>query len=267
MYIDNRSFYINDLYIKKKISVPEMRISQFGLVKLSFSRQATPERPFWRIYWNLEPGLRVSCDEQTVNLEKNIILAIPPHTPVNQELLVPCNSFFLHVDTGKEYNQHENKIFPIPVDKVMAMMLEKVTGVLDLQADNLGEYFSAFTHLVMTRLPNDIWQNKIPDQRIRDIVEILQNHPEKDYTNQELAAKCFICENAFVRLFRQQAGIPPQKFLQEQRLRLSTKLLQGTDLTIEEVAECCGFCDRNYFTKLFKRRYEIPPAAFRKQEY
>lgn len=196
-----------------------------------------------------------------------MILAIPPHTAVEQQVLVPCNSFFVHVDNGKEYNHHQNRVFTIPVDRILGLILEKITGILALKADNIGEYISAYFHLVMTRLPLDIWQNKIADKRIRNIAEMLEEYPEKDYSTKELAAKCFICENAFVRLFRQQTGIPPQKFLQEQRLRLSTKLLHETDLTIEEITEKCGFCDRNYFTKLFKRRYEIAPVAFRKKEY
>ncbi len=49
----------------------------------------------------------------------------------------------------------------------------------------------------------------------------------------------------------------------ERRMIEAKKLLETTDMNISEIANMCGYIERNYFTNNFKKRYKISPASYR----
>ncbi|MBN2984480.1 AraC family transcriptional regulator [Cohnella algarum] len=65
------------------------------------------------------------------------------------------------------------------------------------------------------------------------------------------------------KLFRQQFGMPPVRYLQKLRLERSRALLREP-LTVEEVAAAVGYADPLYFSKSFKRQYGVTPTDYRK---
>ena len=50
------------------------------------------------------------------------------------------------------------------------------------------------------------------------------------------------------------------------RLERSRRQLEETNLSLNEIAATNGFCDSNYLGRLFKKRYGIPPASYRKKQ-
>jgi AraC-like DNA-binding protein len=60
-------------------------------------------------------------------------------------------------------------------------------------------------------------------------------------------------------------GLPsPYEHLTALRLRKGEELLRQSDLSIERVAEQCGFADTRSFTRRFRERHGCPPSQFRK---
>lgn len=53
-------------------------------------------------------------------------------------------------------------------------------------------------------------------------------------------------------------------FIKERRLQKARTLLEETRLPVGKIAVRCGIPDYNYFSKLFKRRFESSPTALRK---
>jgi AraC-like DNA-binding protein len=69
------------------------------------------------------------------------------------------------------------------------------------------------------------------------------------------------------RVFKQVVGESIGSFIIHRRLRESRKLLQESDLNVNQVAMAVGFNDPGYFRRLFRRQYDIRPAEFRKMYY
>ena len=66
------------------------------------------------------------------------------------------------------------------------------------------------------------------------------------------------------RLFRDTLDTRPMEYIAKRRIQAAKELLTGSDKTVEEIAEECGFCSASYFCKLFKRYEGISPSGFRK---
>ena len=61
-------------------------------------------------------------------------------------------------------------------------------------------------------------------------------------------------------------GLPsPYEHLTQLRLQKGEQLLRESTLSIERVAELCGFSDTRSFTRRFRERYGCPPLRFRRQ--
>ena len=71
--------------------------------------------------------------------------------------------------------------------------------------------------------------------------------------------------NAFIRLFRSEVGRSPQAWYMRRRIEEACRLLHHSDLSIEQIAERTGFCDRGHFTRVFRTLRRIGPATFRKR--
>jgi AraC-like DNA-binding protein len=54
-------------------------------------------------------------------------------------------------------------------------------------------------------------------------------------------------------------------FGQHARLALSMKLLIETELSIQAIAEECGYPEQSNFSVAFKKKYGIGPGAWRRQ--
>jgi AraC family transcriptional regulator len=71
----------------------------------------------------------------------------------------------------------------------------------------------------------------------------------------------------FARLFRRQYNVLPHEFLLNLRINEAKKHLLVTDLSIETIAEKCGFNSASHFIRAFGQRVGITPTQFRKQKF
>ncbi len=73
------------------------------------------------------------------------------------------------------------------------------------------------------------------------------------------------CSRAtLMNTFKKHYGTTVIAYLNETRLKQSALLLEKTIKPIKQICKECGFSDQNYFSKVFKARFEISPAEYRK---
>lgn len=66
------------------------------------------------------------------------------------------------------------------------------------------------------------------------------------------------------RIFKEDFGVTPMEYLENLRLSHAKQLLVKMPIyTVEEVGELCGFTDRFYFSRFFKRHTGLSPQKFR----
>ena len=67
----------------------------------------------------------------------------------------------------------------------------------------------------------------------------------------------------FARRFRAETGTTPHDWLTDQRVLLARRLLEETDLAVEQVAGRAGFGDAATLRHHFSRRVGATPHAYR----
>lgn len=77
-------------------------------------------------------------------------------------------------------------------------------------------------------------------------------------------ARAAMCSPTHLRrLFQKAVGMSPRQWLLEWRLRKAAHLLHGTDHSIQQIADACGFESLSHFTRYFKARFGLTPAQYR----
>lgn len=79
----------------------------------------------------------------------------------------------------------------------------------------------------------------------------------------QLAESVYLSERHFRRLFEKVYGLSPLEYLLELRLTAAGRLLSSETASVTEIAMACGFSDGNYFSRVFRRKYGMPPTAYR----
>jgi AraC-like DNA-binding protein len=78
----------------------------------------------------------------------------------------------------------------------------------------------------------------------------------------ELAERLEVSKAHLSRLFAQQTGISPGKYITRVRIEYAKLLLQDEDVSITYVAEASGFANANYFAKVFRRETGMSPSEY-----
>lgn len=94
---------------------------------------------------------------------------------------------------------------------------------------------------------------------------IYENISNSDFKISQLSEHVGYNEDYARRVFFEETGKTPHKYLMDLRLSLAKKLLlQETFVSVEDVAMQCGFSDSFYFSTLFRRKIGITPSEYRK---
>jgi len=80
----------------------------------------------------------------------------------------------------------------------------------------------------------------------------------------ELAKRSNVSTTHFLRVFKQEFGVSPKKYINRLKIESASVLLINTDHTIQEVCEQSGFNDIAYFNRCFKSETGFSPSQFRK---
>jgi len=101
--------------------------------------------------------------------------------------------------------------------------------------------------------------------RLTEIVKYIHENLSEPLTIQYLSDKAHMSESNFYRVFKNEFGVSPIDFINEERISLATRLLRDPDRQIKEVYLECGFNSLSYFNRLFKRKNQASPRQFQAQ--
>jgi len=105
---------------------------------------------------------------------------------------------------------------------------------------------------------------KLTDLQLGRTLDYMNAHLSEDVGLPELAACADLPAHYFCRMFRKTVGMPPYRYLVQQRIEKAKDLLVVTDKGITEIAFDLGFSSHAHFASTFKRLVGQTPSIFRK---
>jgi AraC-like DNA-binding protein len=134
---------------------------------------------------------------------------------------------------------------------------------LDLQKPPLS--IDSHTPILDT-IDNNKKEENQSDKRIIEALINLENEFQKlDFSVKKWAQLSFLSASHFSKLITEQTNEAPLTHIQRRRLQHAQQLLSTTDLTIAEIALQSGYDDSNYFSRIFKKTFQLTPSEWQKQ--
>jgi transcriptional regulator of acetoin/glycerol metabolism len=104
----------------------------------------------------------------------------------------------------------------------------------------------------------------LSSRRLRSVREYVADHLTDELSLKTLARQAGLSVHHFARAFKASLGVPPHRYVLEQRLRKAAALLEQTDQPVTSIALALRFADQSHFCRSFQQRVGLTPTQYRR---
>jgi len=104
------------------------------------------------------------------------------------------------------------------------------------------------------------------DRRLVNIISHIQEHLEKDLSNETIASLAYVSKDYVGQFFKTLTRNNLQEYIENQRLEKAHYLLRTTRDSVQEISHQVGFKDPAYFSRRFKLKFSVNANQLRKHE-
>ena len=209
-----------------------------------------------------------------------IVIIIPPHVMHKTEGGA-FERYNFNVDAAylDPYQKEVLETQALRIIKPSPTQAEQLTALLDnaILATNRQKHAAHVTRALFsycvylleclqdTLMPSAATQSDIPPLVLK-IIDFLHVHYAEKLTLQSISNKFFVSKATLLYNFKKYTNCSPIDFLLNIRLTKAKEWLSKSELSVNEVAERCGFLSANYFGLIFKQKEGISPLRYRKHQ-
>lgn len=129
-----------------------------------------------------------------------------------------------------------------------------------LTAALIGEY-STFPARAPT--PKAFKTGGLAPWRLRRVIDYMVDMVGADISLADLTALTGLSRAQFFRAFKQSTGFSPHRYLVRLRLDRAQIMLDGTELSVGQIADAVGYSEGARFSALFRARFGVNPRLYR----
>ncbi len=100
---------------------------------------------------------------------------------------------------------------------------------------------------------------------IRSVNSFIERHVgDNDFVIEDMAVETGMSRTLFFKKLKGLTGLAPIEYVRDYLMQHAAELLRIGDYTVKEVAYRVGISDTKYFTRCFKKKYNITPSEYKK---
>ena len=141
---------------------------------------------------------------------------------------------------------------------------------LDMRADVLAlaeasQCLSSMLVQLLRGLNQESENIQLRREEVRRVSDYIYAHLNEPLTAEDFTRVANLSKYHLIRLFRQQMGVPPYRYLQQCRVNRAQQLLRTTDLSVAEIGAQVGLPDPVNFIRHFRGITGMTPARYRRE--
>jgi AraC family transcriptional regulator, arabinose operon regulatory protein len=211
-----------------------------------------------------------------MNLEKGDLLLIQPGD--HYELLVQegqiSGDYHLvfegdWVNEWWERNKKQN-VSRIHIDEKLLslwrqIIIEKRRPASN-QDDELTSYLLRALCLFLERAVHETAPSFNRPYSVTRMMRYIEEHATQAFKIEDVALHAGLSISRSVHLFKSTVGKTIIEYALEIRLAAAVEQMKYTSMTLEQIAEDCGFGSYPYFHRVFHKKYGVAPGVYRRME-
>lgn len=208
---------------------------------------------------------------------KNLLLC-PPYKIFEREVREKLTFHFFRFSFEEDASADQafKKVMEYPLAISNKDRIQNTIALLNKIPYDASDFCNAYRVSLLTDLLFSAYQEKYdpsisrfgPDYKepyIHKAIRLLAVIGDGELSISEIAQELSLNPSYFARKFRAITDHSPVDYRNKLRIKRSQKLLIETDMTLDEIAEECGFSNGFYLSRIFTKYIGISPGKFRKQ--
>ncbi len=195
----------------------------------------------------------------------------------------PCMCDFIYFDEEKLLRecgidtdictQNESLDFPAVLNKrehsQLRFLLEQMINTVRCELDSETKFkISAhFYSIFLLERRKQFTKREVTleahDSRLIPAVQRIVVDFSENLTLADLASECSVSASHFLKLFKEQYGASPIKYLNNFRVEIASRLLAQSESSITEICSFVGFSTPSELYRHFQNRYGMSPTKYR----
>ncbi|MCP4159948.1 MAG: GlxA family transcriptional regulator [Deltaproteobacteria bacterium] len=100
---------------------------------------------------------------------------------------------------------------------------------------------------------------------LKDILKWIKQNPKQDMSVDALALRCAMSERNFARVFKQEVGMTPGRYVEKMRVEYAAELIESRGDDFHKIASTSGFSSDEMMRRAFMRQLNVLPNSYRKR--
>lgn len=207
------------------------------------------------------------------------LLICPPDTNFHRVVVEPVSIHFIRVIWKHELGMDVDPASVLPTGKITLHGTERLAANYAVQ--RRYPIISRFTQdHRRNHYFRDIWYafcaeeetvesdssalaNSKTDGLMKQAEKRIRHWAFESFELGQISVELGISPAQLTKRFKACYGLTPTKYLTQLRLEKARSLLIETYLTIDHIAQCCGYENGFYLSRLFSKQFRMPPTEYR----
>lgn len=228
-------------------------------------RVFVPQRDFYSLTYRYSGKILVEANGETVYSDSGSVMFVPKGLSYNTEILENMSMAVIHFKLDRDIEFRNPAVLKIQdngIKQLFDSILRNYHVDVPIDFRCMSLVYELFARLEEIRIGNNT--SKTYD-RIRAVKEYIEQRYSDPSVYIESIAREFGVSTSYLRReFSRIYGISPVVFLRDVRVNNSKNMLESGYLSVEEIAEHCGFSSASYFIQVFHKTVGETPARYRK---
>ena len=227
---------------------------------------------FYRLYLPVKGAFRLNYMNESVVVEPGSIHLVPARTPFTYESVTPSDHYWLHflsrqLRTIPAFQSH--LVLPLENPKKMRSEFKKIFRQIrsarsvtdDLRVRNgIFLFLAPFLESALQEFPQDAASKG----GFAGVLDYIDRNLASEINIADLSSLTQLSRADFSSLFRKSFGVPPKQYISLRRISRAKYLLWRTKLSVKEIAEQCGYGNKYFFYRIFKKYSGATPTQYRR---
>lgn len=209
----------------------------------------------------------ITMNKQTFHLDEKSVLLIPPYqfikgTPEQNNEIHECILFTLEFQCDYfNFFQIDNYLLLNEAESLETLLTELYNECKTVNSNNC--YNDAWLLLIIRALKRLSIGHSEQLQLAEKVRTYILHHVMQPITVTEISEILKYNKDYLCRVFKREYGCSIKEFINKEKINLSKRLLQTSDLPVATISQMLGWDDVNLFFKYFKYHEKTTPTQYR----
>ena len=168
---------------------------------------------------------------------------------VNQQITTLLNAYPYKFYQANDYTHYSGRVY----QKYSAYEADKVKAILH----------NLFNCILIDLF--DFQNYRTKNAHVIKMLKFIEENIKMPLTLNDVSSATHLSKEYTARVFKKEIGMTVSEYINRQKLILAKNMISSNSLSLQEISEELGYQNYNYFSRIFKEHFGIPPIKLKNE--